>query len=416
MDLTVQQQCPSCGADIELLEADRLLLCPFCGVRNYRIDQGPARFVLPQKGASHILPEDFFYAPYLRLRGSLYSCLAKEVRYRIVDTTALVIGASALPLSLGLRPQAMRVVPAGKEMNGRFFRQSVKAVTILEKTVELGSEELDQEGIALYHRTFVGEAMSLIYLPLYLHQGVLYDGVTNRALARSGGGEGLQEKSVPFQEKWLPHFLNTLCPACGELLDGEKDCVVLSCRNCHTSWEESGGRFLPLPWRRIPSRQNGEAVYLPFWRVTLQGKGMKLQNFGDFLRLTNQPLVVREEHDRMELSFWLPAFKVRPRIFLTMARNITLSQQRLSAGKAVMTRGMYPVTLAKKAALKALKLVLAEAAVNKRDVLPLLPELVLQPLAAELVYLPFLASGQDLVQEQVMLSVSGIVLRSGRNL
>lgn len=415
MDLTVQQQCPSCGAEIELLEADRLLLCPFCGVRNYRINQGPARFVLPRKTPAAVLPQDLFYAPYLRLRGCAYSCLETEVRFRIVDTTALGVGASGLPLSLGLRPQAMQVVPAGKEMSGRFLRQSVKAAAILEKTVELGAEELEPEGMALYDRTFVGETLSLVYLPLYLAGGVLHDGVTNQGLARSAHGDELREKSLSFQEKWLPHFLNTLCPSCGVLLEGEKDSLVLSCHNCHTSWEEADGRFVSLPWRRIGSRASG-AIFLPFWRVTLHGEGVPLRSFADFLRLTNQPVVVRGEHEQMELAFWIPAFKVRPRVFLNMARSVTLSQLRLPAGEAVMARGMYPVTLARSEAVKALKVVLAESTVNKRDVLPLLPELTLQPLASELVYLPFLASGQDLVQEQIMLSVTGVALHTGRNL
>ena len=141
-----------------------------------------------------------------------------------------------------------------------------------------------------------------------------------------------------------------------------------------------------------------------------------MENFGDFLRLTNQPLVVRPEHDRMALCFWVPAFKVRPQIFLNLAKNLTLTQKRLPTGEASMAINMYPVTLPRTEEVQALKTVLAEGALNKRDVLPLLPGLSFHPQATELVYLPFLENGHDLVQEQTMLSVAVSVLRFGRSL
>jgi hypothetical protein len=141
-----------------------------------------------------------------------------------------------------------------------------------------------------------------------------------------------------------------------------------------------------------------------------------MENFGDFLRLTNQPLVVRPEHDRMALCFWVPAFKIRPQFFLNLAKNITLTQKRLPAGEATMAKGLYPVTLPRTEAVQALKTVLAEASLNKRDVLPLLPGISFHPQATDLVYLPFIDNGHDLVQEQTMLSVPAAVLRSGRSL
>jgi hypothetical protein len=118
----------------------------------------------------------------------------------------------------------------------------------------------------------------------------------------------------------------------------------------------------------------------------------------------------------MALCFWVPAFKIRPRIFLNLAKNITLTQKRLPPGEATMTKGLYPVTLARTEAVQALKTVLAEAALNKRDVLPLLPGISFHPQATDLVYLPFIDNGHDLVQEQTMLSVAGAVLHFGRNL
>ena len=81
-----------------------------------------------------------------------------------------------------------------------------------------------------------------------------------------------------------------------------------------------------------------------------------------------------------------------------------------------MARDLHPVTLPRTEAVQALKTVLAEASLNKRDVLPLLPGISFIPQATDLVYLPFIVNGHDLVQEQTMLAVPEAVLRFGRSL
>ncbi len=415
MDLTVQQNCPSCGAAIELREAERLMQCPFCGVRNYRINRGLSRFVLPDKASDSIPREDIFYAPYLRFKGSVFSCKGREVQQRVIDLTHLGVQSTSLPPTLGLRPQAMKVSLLGGETAGYFLRQSVKAVAILEKAAQLTELDSEQNQEPFYHRAYIGETISFLYLPLYVHDDILYDAVTNIGLGRSGPTVELEKKSRRFQPQWMPHFLATLCPACGGALDGERDSLILCCHNCGTSWEETGGKFRSIPWQRVPARHQ-DATYLPFWKIEVKVSGVVMENFGDFLRLTNQPLVVRPEHDRMPLCFWIPAFKIRPRIFLNLARSMTVAQKNLPAGEATMFGALHPVTLPRTEALQALKTVLAEAALNKRDLLPLLPGISFHPRATDLVYLPFAPSGRDLVQEQTMLSVAGAVLRTGRNL
>ena len=415
MDLTVQQNCPSCGAAIDLPEAERLVQCPFCGVRNYRISRGLSRFVLPDKAPEHISREDIYYAPYLRFKGSVFSCKGKEVQQRVVDITHLGVQSTSLPPTLGLRPQAMKVSLLGEENAGYFLRQSVKAAAILEKAAQLTVLDSEQNQEPFYHRAYIGETISYIYLPLYIHDNILYDAVTNSGLARSGPTIELEQKSRRFQQQWLPHFLATICPSCGGALDGERDSLILSCHNCGTFWEEAGGRFRSIPWQRVPSRHQ-EATYLPFWKIEVKVTGVVMANFGDFLRLTNQPLVVRPEYDHIPLCFWIPAFKIRPRIFLNLARSMTVAQKHLVAGEATMAGGLHPVTLPRTEAVQALKTVLAEAALNKRELLPLLPGISFHSQATDLVYLPFVPSGQDLVQEQTMFSVAGAVLRTGRSL
>jgi len=425
MDLSVEQNCPSCGASIVVQESDRFLQCPFCGGHNYRISQGLTRFLLPDKTSGHPSQKELFFVPYLRCKGTVFSCIGNQVEHKIVDMTHLAMTAPGLPRSLGLRPQALKLIPVDRETRGAFFRQTLTAAAIFEQATR--ASQIAQMTILamtahenpLYHRAYIGKTISMIYLPLSLQGAVLHDAVTGAALTLVASADDWQQKSIDFQNQWIPHFLSSLCPDCGDQLRGERDSLILSCHNCHSSWEETGGRFQKISWHRIVSRQRG-AAYLPFWKIGVTIRGMMgdkiIDRFGDFLRLTNQPLVVQPDHDRMPLNFWIPAMKIRPQIFLNLAKNTTLTQKRFPVGEARMSSGLHPVTLPRTEAVQALKTVLAEAAVNKRDILPLLPDTVFQPQTTELVYLPFIDRGHDLVQEQTMLSIASSVLRLSRSL
>jgi len=415
MDLTIHQNCPSCGARIELHEADRLIRCPYCEVKNFMVTRGPLRFVLPDKVPAHIDRSEILYAPYLRFKGNIFYCKGKHQKYKVVDTTQRGMNGRALPPSLGLRPQAMVVTLVTEENNGTFLPQTVKARTLLERAALLTEIDSDTIRAPFYNRAFIGETLSCIYLPLYIEDEVLYDGVTNRPLARGGSPAKLRKSGITYRSKWKPHFLATLCPQCGDSLSGEQDSLVLSCYNCHSSWEERQGRFSSTKWSCIASTNNS-MYYLPFWKLRVRSKNSELETFADFLRLTNQPLVVMEKHTEMELVFWVPAFKLRPSTFLRLGKNITLSQAKISGGERVMQKRMHPVTLQRKEAVQSLKSILAGAALNKSKLLPHLPNISFLVQETELVYLPFFDKGHDFVQEQTGISIAKSVLRFGRKL
>ncbi|MBU0960167.1 MAG: hypothetical protein KKH60_01470 [Proteobacteria bacterium] len=415
MDLTIQQNCPSCGAEIELNEADRLIQCPYCEVNNFMVNRGLLRFVLPDKAPVHIDRREMFYAPYLRFKGNIYYCTGTHLKHRVIDTTQRGVNSSVLPLSLGLRPQAMRISLVTDMVSGSFFRQTVKARTLLEKASQPTVHDSEKIKASLYSRAYIGESLSCIYLPLYIEDGVLYDAVINKPLAHGGSAESLQKKSDRYHPGWTPHFLATLCPHCGDTLTGEHDSLVLSCCNCHSSWEEKQGGFHPISWQRVVSHHD-HMYYLPFWKLEVRSTGVEMNNFADFLRITNQPLVVQPVHEQMVLSFWIPAFKLKPKTFIQLAKNMTVSQRKLPGGEQTMIKGMHPVTLQRTEAVQALKSVMAEAALNKQQLLPLLPGMSFHPLASDLTYLPFFDRGHDFVQEQSGLSLAKSVLRFGRSL
>ncbi len=415
MDLTIHQNCPSCGAAIVLREADRLIECPYCDVKNFMVSRGPLRFVLPHKAPDHIPPEDMLYAPYLRFKGNVFYCKGRFLKYKVVDTTQQGIVASVLPQSLGLRPQAMPVILVTDKLTGNFLPQTIKAKTLVARAAQLTVIDSEDIKFPFYHRAYIGESLSCIYLPLYIDNDILYDAVTNKPLGRGGSKKNLLATSLRFKSTWTPHFLATFCPHCGDLLSGERDSLILSCYNCESSWQEQKGGFQQIEWSAVATDFKG-MYYLPFWTLKVSAAGSRLNTFADLLRLTNQPLVIQQRHKEQDLVFRVPAFKVRPSTFLRLGKNMTLSQEKIKKGVQDMPENMHPVTLPRNEAVQALKSILAEMTLSKKELLPSLPRLKFQLLDTELTYLPFFDRGYDFVEEQTGIPVAKSVLRFGRKL
>ena len=118
MGFLVKQECPQCGGPVELDETDHILQCPYCDVKSFLFSEGPFRFVLPHKTQN----KEILYVPYLRFRGVVYACQARRVSYRIMDITRLAVPIKRFPISLGLRPQAMKMRFVSQKTQGSFLK------------------------------------------------------------------------------------------------------------------------------------------------------------------------------------------------------------------------------------------------------------------------------------------------------
>lgn len=415
MELSIKQNCPTCGASITLQEDDRVIQCSFCDVRNYMVQSKLPRFALPAKLPKHIDHEQLIYVPYLRFKGSIYYCQGNEVKHTIIDTTRVGVDSSRLPVSLGLRPQAMKILPVTENLHGTYIRQNIKTKSVFQHAARLTTLFKKKTKNPILHRAFIGETVSRVYLPLYIFHDILYDGITHENLGSSHRFDTTFNKTVPFHSSWEPQFLSTLCPGCGEPMVGSKDTLVMSCNNCESLWQETGGRFSRLVWSRARAG-HPDSVYIPFWRITPAITGVELESLGDFLRMTNQPVVVRREHTERKLTFLIPAFKVNPGVFLQTAKNLTISQLNIPPGEPGKIEIRYPVTLPHKEAVQSLKSVLAACAVSPQKVMPHLANLSFSVDTQEVVYLPFTDIGHDLVQEQTKVNIMAAALRYGRSL
>ncbi|MFH0781601.1 MAG: hypothetical protein V2B20_06550 [Pseudomonadota bacterium] len=415
MDLTIEQNCPSCGASIVLLEDDRLIRCEYCDVNNYRLESGAARYLLPSKLPDHIPPLQLFYLPYFRFKGTIFFVRQGEVGHKIVDATWRGIDEEKIPVSLGLRPQVMKLTPVVAATEGRFVQNTIptkSAFSHAAMMTDLLSVKNDKD---VYHRAFIGETLSQIYQPCYLHEEIVYDAVINTPLCHGQMIERHMEKACSCKICWEPQFISTICPECSSPLSGERDSLVLHCRNCQSLWQEDAKKFQPLSWHVVES-DDSSAQYLPFWKITFSTGGRVLKSFGDYLRYTNQPVVVTERFDLLPLSFWIPAFKVNPKAFLQAAAQLTVSQWRIPPGSSRHIVNDHPVTLGQKEAVQALKSVLAFTTLNKRNVLPYLPQTTIINPRCELTYLPFVKHPHDFIQEHTSTTILAAALRFGRKL
>jgi DNA-directed RNA polymerase subunit RPC12/RpoP len=413
MDIQVEQGCPQCGAPVTLSENDRLLTCPYCGVKNFLQTGGPFRYVLPDKLDEPDRPH-LLYAPYIRLKSNIFHVLENTIAYKILDTTQLGFIMPGLPPTLGMRPQAMRIGRLTPKTKGRFLRLSIKARVILEKAVHL-SRLSRPRGATVFHRAYIGDTLSFIYLPLNRDETHLVDSVTDTPLVEMDEITSYPLKGTPFNPRWQVHFLPTLCPRCGWNLDGEGDCLVPVCSNCDTAWEITDRGLQRLEWHIQPGdRYTG--LYLPFWKVQVHIPALKIYSFTDFIRRTNQPMVPKPKWQEKVMSFWIPAFKLRPKIFLQVARGVTLSQWQVHLEEGHVVSNLYPANLPGSEARQAIKVVLAASTTSRKNIFPHLPETRIKNTASSLVYLPFVDQGHDWVQPQTGAVVAKSVLRFGRNL
>jgi len=115
-------------------------------------------------------------------------------------------------------------------------------------------------------------------------------------------------------------------------------------------------------------------------------------------------------------SFWLPAFKVNPSIFLKLAERATVAQPALNHAVPDVRENLYPVTLPAGEAARLVK-VIATLLVGKPEAAhPWFDRVTAQPDEAQLCFIPFSFSGYELVQEEMKMSVFPNALKYGKNL
>jgi hypothetical protein len=381
-----------------LKETDRLFACPYCRVKSCLLPKGVFRYVLPHVATPG---KEVVFFPYWRYRGTRFCCIENEIRHQFIDVTHQAVESPYFPASMGLRAQAMRLAFVSPHTVGRFLAPDLSLQDILSRQEVRIITEMASRNV--YHQSYVGEVLSLIYSPFYLDTQV-EDAILNRPVSGplpDGFLNTLPESGPP---DWQMQFLSALCPACGWDLSGERNAIVLTCTNCNSAWQPIGGSLKPVPISFVPDDQAD--LFLPFWRIKADVSGIPLSSYADLVHLANLPRVIQKGWDQVAFRFWSLAFKLSPKAFLSLSIRMNLIQPREELKSGNPPKSVYPATLSVAEAVDTLKISLAGVMKPVETGFPKLPQIHIKALRFVLVYLPFRSGHHEWLQPHYNIAIN----------
>ncbi|HVP76925.1 MAG TPA: hypothetical protein VMV04_03420 [Thermodesulfobacteriota bacterium] len=393
----IELQCTQCGAPVSLEETDRLVTCSYCHVKLYLWTPNQFCYCLPALKAPS---ENLIFVPYWRFKGVAYSVVPFEVQHRILDTTLLAYSHRKLSTTLGIKPQALKMRFASGEIQGTFIKPQMllqEAILRIQNQFEVLEKSL--QSLPPFDGEFIGELGSLIFFPVFIRNGEVIDGILGKVI----GPEKelvLEEALSGVPDHWQINTLSTLCPNCGNMLQGGRESLFLFCTVCNAVWNPSPGKLVAGNFKVMPGKVDSP-VYLPFWRMRVAVKGMELKSYADLARAANLPKMIQPEWEGQEVYFWAPAFKVPPSLFLRLSKQMTLFQQTEEMETVLPRALLHPVTVSEESAAGSLKIHLANLLTKKKDYFPKLHEIRIKSVETTLVLIPFTCTGSELLHPQL---------------
>jgi hypothetical protein len=440
---------------VSLAHGDRLLVCPFCRARLALLADPYLRYLLPPRDPDL---SRYYFVPYWRMKGQLYSVIPFEVGHAIVDRTMPACDLAGLPQTLGVRPQAMPLRLARAGAAARLLKVELKEAAAIGRCQQ---DCRKLEDLTVVAEAFIGTGASLLYLPIEIRGGAgsgagsssasradagfghggdhgrdggMYDGVLDRRITTVHDPVVLAaelERRVEEDDRSGVRFIAALCPSCGSDLAGEPDTLVLLCRACGTAWTPGTSRLDPVPFSAMPVAWD-VAAHLPFWRVRARLEGCSLSSFADLIRFANLPSIPGPEEEAAPVWFWFPAFKVNPEHFLRLSRTLVVAQPDPGGGHGIgADAGSHafaprpggvpepfpcPVTLWWRDGAGIIRILLAELAQPKPTFFAGLEQVRVSIEDPMLVYLPFTGDTRELRHPGLPMALAPKLLDYGRGL
>ena len=389
-------------------ETDHLFVCEFCRVKSYLYAKDVFRYMLPSKAAHS---KDLVFFPYWRFKGMLFACAANSIRHKFVDVSHQAVVSRLFPASLGLRSQALKLKFITPETAGVFLKPTHTLAQIEQDFDARFDKTLPKPVLDHAH---IGETISLIYAPYYIENRI-YDAVLDTPTA-ARLPEDFNIDQLPAESpKWRIHFISTLCPNCGWDLDGERDSLVLLCKNCTSAWYPVAKKLKKIKFGTHPAH-DPNTIYLPFWRIRPKIDGIKLNNYADLINVANIPKVVQPGWENIGFRFWVPAFKVRPKIFIQLSKNMTLAQIHNELTEELPEHRHHPITLPVTEAIESLKVNLASFIKPKNELADILHAVNIKAKSFVLIYVPFLEKHHEFVQPDLQFAINKNILSLSDNL
>ena len=401
--LSLEHECPQCGAPVVLQETDRIFCCPFCHVRLCIFSPTHISYYLKPLSS---LTGQLIFIPYWRMRGTKMALSETACRAEVVDYSALAVPFKEFPATLGIRPQTMTLKFVEPGSLGIFFPPLTEKNDFFQETPV---QSLEQEDAV---HALIGEIVSIVYAPFFKNGKTVIDGITGRSAFEAQNSEALfaQQEKAPFKLTFVP----TVCPNCNWNLQGEKETLVLVCSHCGTAWQASEQGMQPVE-ARILSGGSDTAIWVPFWVLDVDYGTIKLTTFADFIRLTNIPIPIKPESEKKSFSMWIPAFKANPELFFRLGKQMSILQGEIQKSDT-LPENFYPVTLPASEAFQSLPVMLGEIAVAKKKAFPFIIKAAFSLRSATLAFVPFVPCGAELVQPQSTIAINKNALAWARGI
>jgi hypothetical protein len=176
-----------------------------------------------------------------------------------------------------------------------------------------------------------------------------------------------------------------------------------------------GKKLKQLKFSQFPGKGDS-TTYLPFWRIKADVSGIDLDSYADLIAVANLPRVVQSGWNDIPFRFWIPAFKVRPKLFLHLATHTTLSQPREKLIPELPEARTYPTTLPIEEAIESLKITLADFMKPRRTLMERLRDIRIDAKSFTLVFMPFNEGHHEFIQPDFQLTINKNVLALSKNL
>ncbi len=116
-----------------------------------------------------------------------FSFDALSIESRIIDTNILALKPGSAPMSLGMRPQVLKLRYVAPGISGNFLKPQFPFRSHLNCGPENESSPIKHASPKI-EAFFVGETESLIYSPVSLRGNVLVDAILQSPVGNAGGG------------------------------------------------------------------------------------------------------------------------------------------------------------------------------------------------------------------------------------
>jgi hypothetical protein len=389
-------------------ETDRLFACEFCRVKSYLVATDVFRYMLTSTAPES---KELLFFPYWRFKGMLFSCAGNGLAHKFVDVSHQGVLSNLFPVSLGLRSQALKLKFVKPDTAGRFLKPTLSFEDVKQNFEGRFGKSLPKP---VLHHAHIGETLSLIYAPFYM-QNRLYDAVLDRPIAAAPAENFDIDQLSAESPDWRIHFISTLCPHCGWDLDGERDSLVLLCKNCTSAWYAVGKKLKKIKFGKHAT-DDSDAIYLPFWRIRPEISGLNLDNYADLIQVANIPKVIQPGWEDIGFRFWAPAFKVRPKLFLQLSKSMTLSQLHNELDEELPEHRHHPITLPVTEAIESLKINLASFLKPKNRLADILHTITISAKNVVLVYVPFIEKHHEFIQPDLQFAINKNIIALSENL